>query len=217
MIDRSPAEDIKKFPECPRDRYPDDQEFLAVYKYANPIVRDAMEFVYFTAMSPCDMLKITVDMLTRSGVNLGYRSKVARRRATARTLFAWNEHLFALVQTMLTRPGRTASPYLFQTRHGEKLTYANFNAMFHRARTKAVEQDGITPFNFYDLRAKSLTDAENAGLNASLLGCHADERTTQIYLRRYQTQAVETLSDSPLTRTSEPFKDGVDLRPMFPV
>lgn len=217
MIERSPAENIAKFPESARDRYPTDREFMAVYRQASLTVRDAMEFVYFTAMSPCDMLKITVDMLTVSGVNLGYRSKVAQRRATSKTLFAWNEHLLKLVQAMLSRPHRSSCPYLFQTEGGNKLSTSNLNKMFSAARKKAMVQDGIEPFHFYDLRAKSLTDAKNAGLNASLLGCHADERTTQIYLRRFETKAVETLTESPLTRTHEPFADGVDLRPMFPI
>lgn len=62
-----------------------------------------------------------------------------------------------------------------------------FETIWQRLKIK----DGNRTFQFRDIRAKSATDAAEAGLNAQLLLAHASAKMTEIYLRSRRAQKVQ--------------------------
>jgi len=67
---------------------------------------------------------------------------------------------------------------------------------YSRARTawdRACERAGVTDAHFYDLRAKALTDAKRAGLDAQTMAGHADPKMTAHYTKSREVVEVQPL------------------------
>ena len=76
------------------------------------------------------------------------------------------------------------STYLICNSEGQPYTSSGFKAMWQRAMKAWVEK-GNERFTFHDLRAKSVTDATEAGRRASDLTGHRTEAVvSKLYDRR---------------------------------
>ena len=93
--------------------------------------------------------------------------------------------LKSAIDTALNLPRKQRGEKLFCTaRYGKKYQYVTVRDRFRECAKKA----GVEDARLHDLRAKSLTDADAQGLDATALGGHTDSRQTQRYIRQRKTK-----------------------------
>jgi len=80
---------------------------------------------------------------------------------------------------MLANIQPNAQGRLFHLKSGRAMSYQTAYNAYDKARKAA----GVLNATIHDLRAKSLTDANDEGKNAQKLGGHKSASTTAIYLR----------------------------------
>lgn len=176
----NPCRFVKRLTERPRDRYINDEEYLAVKSIATPVLQCLMDFAYLTAQRISDILKITVSELTEEGI------KIQQNKTGSKLIIQWSDALSELVTKIKRLPrSNLTSLTLFCNRRGQKMTYDSFKTIWGRTMKKALQSGLIeTPFTFHDIRAKSASDAKNKADASALLG-HADMRITErIYNRK---------------------------------
>jgi len=153
---KNPCRDVKSLPEKKKEkRYVSWQEFKAVYKYANPVIRAAMRLAYTTGLRQADILKMKLSDLKEEGI------QVEIQKTGSKILIEWSPTLKRAVDKAkrLKRPIRGF--YLLCTRRGQKYTRDGFSSMFKRAVAATLEKGKITQsFSFYDIRRKAATDAD---------------------------------------------------------
>lgn len=186
MIDRNPCIGVAKHPEKGRDRYITDQEFEAVKKLSSDLIATVMDFAYITALRKGDILNLRLDQITEEGI------WIKQSKTGAKQLYEWTKGLSEVVARakQLKRPIRGL--YLFCNRQGQPYTDSGFKAMWQRVQVKWAEQGGKR-FTFHDIRAKSLTDAKNLGLDAQALAGHSTSAMTEHYIKQREFKAVRAL------------------------
>lgn len=179
--DTNPAKFINRFPEPPRTRYINDNEYAAIYKHANQVTQICMDLCYLTGQRIGDVLKIRRQDITSEGIHI-IQQKTGARLTIAMTPDLLNvinraKRLRNVPCQWLLHPIGKATPY----------AYASVRDGFRRAYKKA----GVNDVCLHDLRAKSLTDLKIAGGNATALAGHKTEATTIRYLRGIHSPLVE--------------------------
>ena len=169
-MDRNPAQGVTKFPEKPRDRYPEDWEYDLVaevamttaYKYMSY----AMEFAYLCRMRKSEVLALDEEKhILEEGIF------VVRGKGSSNEITKWSPRLIAAYEGIkeLNKdlPTVIGSRLLFKDKKGLAISETAFNSAWRRIRGKAMteglEINGVTvklkeAFNFHDLKAKGVTD-----------------------------------------------------------
>lgn len=186
QIDRNPCLGVAKHSEKGRDRYITDQEFESVKKSASDLIATVMDFAYITAMRRGDILKLRLDQITEEGI------WIKQSKTGSKQLYEWTDGLIDVVSRAkaLKRPIRGL--YLFCTRQGQPYSDTGFKAMWNRVQVKWAESGGQR-FTFHDIRAKALTDAKRAGLDAQSLAGHATSAMTEHYIKQRDFKRVKAL------------------------
>jgi len=178
----NPAHGLKRFKEKQRDRYLTDDEFAAIRAHANIQTRLILDVCYLTAQRIGDVLQIRHEHVRPEGIyfepqKTGRQKKllVEMTPELARTI---NEAkaLHKVMCPWLFHPRGKRTPY----------SYAAIKDNFNRA-CSAASVEGAT---IHDVRAKSLTDVDDAGGDATSLAAHSTRATTLRYLRNKQTRVV---------------------------
>lgn len=169
-MDRNPAQGVSKFPEAPRDRYPEDWEYDLVAEVAlttaYQYVAYAMEFAYLCRMRKSEVLALDDEKhILEDGIF------VERGKGSSNEITKWSPRLRAaydgIKELNKNYPTIIGKRLLFKDRKGLKISDSAFNSAWRRVRDKAMTEglriDGITvllkePFNFHDLKAKGVTD-----------------------------------------------------------
>lgn len=180
--------------ECPRDRYIHDEEYLARQAVAPEWMAAVMDLAYLTALRLGDLLAIRLAPPAAAeeracwvdGHALYAQPQKTKKSTGQRLSFALEGELLAVIQHLLQlrAASRVQGMYLICNRRGQPYTVDGFESLWQRLKAK----DGNRSFQFRDIRAKSATDADEAGLNAQLLLGHGSPKTTEIYLRSKRTQ-----------------------------
>lgn len=161
-LNDNPVRYLKRFKETPRSKYVTDEEFMAVFNVAPPIVRAAMLLAVVTGLRQGDILKIRRSDFSDAGLT------VKTNKTGQGLIFGWTEGLRRAV--IAAADSREFIPMnLISTETGEKYTGDGFRTLWHRAYTKAGIVDRFT---FNDLRAKAGSDSRDW----RLLG-HLDQKT----------------------------------------
>lgn len=186
MVDRNPCIGVAKHPEKGRDRYVTDQEFESVKKLASDLIATVMDFAYITALRKGDILNLRLEQITEEGI------WIKQSKTGSKQLYEWTNGLTDVVNQAkaLKRPIRGL--YLFCTRKGLPYSDTGFKAMWNRVQVKWAESGGKR-FTFHDIRAKSLTDAKNMGLDAQSLAGHASASMTEHYIKQREHKKVRAL------------------------
>lgn len=179
MISSNPCTGIKRLDEHQRDRYLTDDEYLAIHEAATPFLRSVMELCYLTAQRISDILKIRRSDIKDAGIFFD------QQKTRNRLLIEMNDDLAAAVErARAARKYHREPETLFATRRGDRIAYRTVNDMWSRAcKSAKVEDAGL-----HDLRAKSVTDADEQGLNPQLLAGHRDANMTRRYIRKRKIQ-----------------------------
>jgi integrase len=156
----NPCAGIKGHKETGRDRYVEDDEFLAVWSKADCPVQDAMDLAHLTGQRPADLLKFNRSDL-RNGMLALTQNKTGRK-----LLIEVVGELGILVERILGREYYSEGcDALLQDGNGQRLSYGALRSRFDKAREAA----GVH-FQFRDIRAKTATDTENLAHAQRLLG-----------------------------------------------
>jgi len=211
----NPCKLVPKLNEGERDRYVTDEEFLAVYRLATPVLQVAMDLATITGQREGDLLKMPCnDPRIYSKAGVVFKVGKSKRRhprhgkviETAKTLIVeWSDELHAVIDRARTL-GPRLRPTLICNLSGLAYTESGFRSNWHKLLVKATKKgkDG-TPaaladwFTFHDLRAKRASDAEDLEEANDALA-HGDMKTTQKVYRRKPRRAragAKILESSP--------------------
>lgn len=228
----NPCHLVPKIHEPPRDRYVDDEEYIAVYNLTTKVMHEtsgaimqcAMDLATMTGQREGDLLRLPCrDPKVYTTAGIVFRPNKSKRRhprhgqmieTSKRVIIEWSDELRAVVDR-LRALGPQLRPTLICTEDGEPFTESGFRSNWHRLMTAAVEgtdrkdeAKALKPviseaYTFHDLRAKRASDAEDV-LEANDALAHDDLKTTQTYRRkpRRARAGAKILDKSPDIRHS---------------
>ncbi|MFA9439453.1 tyrosine-type recombinase/integrase [Uliginosibacterium sp. sgz301328] len=177
----NPVISITPHKEKKRDRYITDREYLAIRQQCSPSIALVVDMCYLTAQRIDDVLGITLADVSNEGIT--FRQKKTGKRLMVQMSAAMQD---IIDQSKRLGAGNVRSIYLLPGRGGKRRHYT----VVRDAWDSACEKAGVADAHLHDLRAKSLTDADNQGLNAQLLGGHASRQMTERYIRRRKTDVA---------------------------
>lgn len=180
LVDSNPCIGIKRHDEKKRDRYLTDEEVAAIRAKAAPRLQVIIDLLYLTGQRIEDVLNIRRADLTEKGIVF------QQQKTDAKLCVAWNPDLEAVVARAKALNPKVAALTLLYSRTGAAPEYRTVLKQWHDARTAA----GVADATPHDLRAKSATDADEAGENAQTLLGHASPTMTRRYIRRRKTAVV---------------------------
>ena len=179
---QNPCAGIKGHKETGRDRYVEDEEFMAVWHKAHYTVQDAMDLAHLTGQRPADLLKLNRTDI-RDGMLWFTQNKTGKKlRVEIMGKFQM------LLERILARQHRVmGGDALLQDGNGQRLTTGALRTRFDKAR-----KDAGVSFQFRDIRAKTATDTEDLALAQKLLG-HKSRAMTEHDTRNRKGEKVNPL------------------------
>lgn len=181
MVPFNPATGLRRAEESKRTRYLTDAEFAAIRAAARPWLAILMDVLYLTGQRVGDVLQLRRLDVTADGVAF------VQQKTGARLRVSMTDELRTALEDAGKLHGNVLSPFVFHPR-GKGTAYSYFSARDAYARACAAAQ--VEDTTLHDIRAKSLTDAESAGLNAQALAGHSSAAMTARYIRLRQMKTV---------------------------
>ncbi|TAF98815.1 MAG: integrase, partial [Betaproteobacteria bacterium] len=177
----NPCQGVRKHREQSRNRYVSDEEYLAVWRAGDQLVRDVMGLALLMGQRPQDLFGLRCADVTAEFVHVEIR-KTQRRIRIENT-----GKLRAMVDELLARKRQPSQGALIVNQRGFDATAAMFKKRFELARDKA----GVT-FQLRDLRAKNATDTDDLATAQKRLA-HTSRSTTERYIRARKGDRVAPL------------------------
>lgn len=177
LAESNPCREVRRNRETKRDRYITDREFLTVRALARPVIAISMDLAYLTGMRMGDLLTLRWDHLEDEGI------RVRQGKTGAKQYIEWTDDLRAVIEEFRELRKTARATHVISTRTGQPYSVSGFGTMFRRVMDKAQADAGIARFTFHDIRAKTGSDAHDAGLDSQKLLGHATEAQHQTYLR----------------------------------
>lgn len=178
--DFNPAHGVKREPEKKRKRYLTHAEYCAIRDHANPQTALIMDMCYFTAQRIGDVLALKHSQISPQGITF------TQQKTEKRILVSMTPDIETTIRDAKALR-KVMCQYLFHPK-GKSTPY-QYHAIrdsFRRAREAA----GVAHATLHDIRAKSLTDAEAAGMDAQKLAGHTNAAMTARYIRLRKTDVV---------------------------
>lgn len=175
---RNPAHGIEKPKSKPRDRYVTDAEFEAVRELAIPSMKVAMDVALLTGLRQGDILSLTRNALTDSGI------LVRTSKTGAGLLIQYTTALEDVLDSAKKlKPQVGPGQFLIRNRSGKRYTSSGFKANWQRLMKKAMDL-GIEHFTFNDIRAKSASESESLTDASERLAHSSTAITKRVYFRK---------------------------------
>ena len=196
--------DVRRNEETPRTRYVSDKEYLAVYRFASPVLRCWSELVYRTLQRPSDILSWTRSEHLVEGDDGKLYLRFKQGKTGTPVSIAANEKLLGIFEALRLERERqkVKSDFLICTEAGLQYTLSGITSIWSRTTEAARVKD----FGIYDMKSKAATDMYLAGVpleKIQHLCGHASITTTEIYVKSRIVADVEIndrdlkLPDSP--------------------
>ncbi len=176
LCDNNPCIGIRRHQEAKRDRYMSDEEFVAIRTAAkHKAIPAIMDLCYLTGQRIGDVLAIKNTDITEHGIHF------VQEKTGAKLTVSMTTALELVIQEARAAhpPLKLASSPLLYTRGGKPYSYGTIKDAYERAKV-AAQVEGVT---IHDIRAKSLTDADQQGHDAQKLGGHSNRKMTERYIR----------------------------------
>lgn len=173
LVDNNPCIGIRRYEESRRDRYITDREFEALMANCSDSMRVIFEMCYLTGQRIGDVLKIRLSDISPDGVSF------VQEKTGSKLIVSMTPDIADVITRAKALPRKVRGLTLFCGRGGKPVSYEVAKEAFARIRQAA----GVADVRIHDLRAKSLTDADEEGKDAQKLGGHTDARMTARYLR----------------------------------
>ena len=178
LVDRNPVIGIRRHAERSRERLISRDEFDAVRAQAGPRLQVIMDLLFLTGQRVGDVLKIRRSDLLDQGIAF------AQQKTGTRLIVGWSADLREAVERAKSLQ-ETPAVYLVRGKQGNAENYSTVLDQWNCACQAA----GVADAHLHDIRAMAATAMGKAGASA-LLG-HANEKTTQVYLRGREIPVVE--------------------------
>ncbi len=183
IVDANPCRGVYGNKEGKRDRYITDEEFKKVWDKGNLTVRCLMDLAYLTAQRIGDLLDIRMSDISKAGIMF------EQNKTGKKLIIGMNDDLQSVIDRCRRIHTSVKGLTLIHDEKGQPRLYRSVSAMFRLACRKA----GVKDFHFHDIRAKALTDASRAGLDAQMLAGHANESMTAHYVKRREIDQISAL------------------------
>lgn len=178
----NPVLSIPRHPEKQQDRYLTDAGYASLLRKGLPTLRSIMGFAYLTGQRIDDVLAIRLSDISKEGISF------RQEKTGKRLMVIMSPALAAAVSVAKRLHGRQGTPtYLLGLRNGIIRSYRGVRDLFNHAAKKASVDD----VHLHDLRAKSITDVKQQGLDPQALAGHTTEAETNRYIRDRETTAVK--------------------------
>jgi integrase len=187
VIPFNPAREIKKFGKQdgagPREQYATDDGFAAVYKYARPAVRVAMDIALLTGLRRENLVQLSRRNDTAEGL------KVKALKGGKWLLFKWTPELRAAIDRGYALwPRKYPTPIdqpIILAKGRKAFTGDGLWQAFAAARDAAIKAEELAePFTLHDIRAKSSSDTESLEVASARLGHMSTATTERVYRRK---------------------------------
>lgn len=204
VVEMNPCHGIERNEEQPRDRLVTDEELEIFKKYCPSWLQNYLDLKYLTGLRQSDLFRLTHSSVTSRGLELQIRKsgRGVKRRGMSRVIFTLTPELGRVLSEICpAAPGPTPpssstnSPTsLFVTQRGTPYSTSSFASTWRRAWSR-LRKDGveIEYFREHDIRAKTATDAQDLGQDATALLAHTDKKTTRAYLRGRASTRIQPL------------------------
>jgi integrase len=206
--ERNPCLRVKRNTESPRTRYVEDWELGEFLRVCPPMLVAYLELKYLIGIRKTDMLKLSLAHIKERGL---YVRPNKTKNSTGETReFIWTDDLRAAIAKAKSLPRPEYQTLLFCNARGrsfltEKLKTPAFDRIWRSTMDRALKETELSErFQERDIRAKTATDADDDGQDATKILGHASSGVTRRYIRSKQIKAVMPL------QKKKPDTDGED-------
>jgi len=181
----------------PRDRYIEDFELDAFLSVCDDFMSCYVDLKYLTGLRQTDMLLLIDDDIKDDGLFVK-PNKTLNSTGEAR-IYEWTPELTDVVNRIRNLPRPKTAKNFFCYKSGkpfidERFKVTGFNTLWSKTMKKALKKTSLTVrFQEKDIRAKTATDADNDGQNATEILGHGNETTTKIYIRSKKVKRIKPL------------------------
>lgn len=140
-----------------------------------------IDLAYLTGQRISDLLGLEWSEVGEGGIL--FEPGKLQHSTGAKIMIEWTPRLRAVIlrlkEMRMERPGKSA--WVFCTLDGRRYTYSGASTLWKRA----LKRSGVSGCTFHDLRAKAITDKDEAeGIGAARrMGAHSTEAQTADYVR----------------------------------
>lgn len=181
LISSNPAVGVKRLDEKKRDRLLSHAELAAVRAVAPARLAVLLDLMYLTGQRVKDVLLIKRTDLREDGIYF-------KQQKTGKQLVVqWSPELREVVDRAKGLYGNVKAFTLLHGRTGKAPDYRTTRDQW----TLACKRAGVSGAQLRDLRAMSLTHAEQQGFNPTALAGHTSEAMTRRYLRGKEAKVVQ--------------------------
>jgi integrase len=192
----NPVDSLRTMPVPARNRYISDSELRRIKiggVYSNPhptkgyrtknrsglMLCALIDMAYLTGQRIGDLLTMEWSEVGKDGI-LFQPNKVAGSTG-AKVLIEWSPKLRNVVERLRVLKRLDIVKWMFTTQVGQPFTYSGASTAWKRA----VKRAGVVGVHFHDIRAKALTDVDEArGIGqAQRMGGHSTQTQTADYVR----------------------------------
>lgn len=153
-VPMNPCKGVRKFTEEARTRYITDEEYAAVYKQADQILKAVMEISYCCAARKGDVLSLENNKLLKEGVF------IKQGKTQKEQIQAWSPRLRDAIKTAQLATPTSNFKYVICNKKGGKITEGSLDAKWRKAKIAAKKENPEMQFDFtfHDVKAKAISD-----------------------------------------------------------
>jgi integrase len=181
LVEWNPCIGIKRHVEAKRGRYITDEELAAIRKASPRRLQLMIDILYLTGQRVGDVIALRRTAISDAGIAF------VQQKTGARLVVEWIPELRAAVDAAIALQGTVQGLTLFRSRRGGPPSYNTVKDQWDLA----IKRAGVSDATMHDVRAKSLTDADDQGLNPQALAGHTDPKMTKRYIRRRKIPVVK--------------------------
>lgn len=190
IIANNPAVGVRRLKERERDRLLSHPELAAVRAVAPPRLAVLLDLMYLTGQRVKDVLAIKRADIRDDGIYF------KQQKTGKQLLVQWTPELREAVDSAKGLYGNVKAFTLLHGRTGKAPDYRTTKDQWD----KACKLAGISNAQLRDLRAMSLTNADQQGINSTALAGHTSEAMTRRYLRSKEAKLVQGPSFRQLSK-----------------
>ncbi|HAT2340379.1 MULTISPECIES: tyrosine-type recombinase/integrase [Citrobacter] len=187
----NPCAGVSKFSLKAREQYITDEDYLAIYKHADHVVRAAMEISYLCAARQADVLELRWMQISDKGIFI-QQGKTGKKQ-----IKVWTPRLREALETAQAACPKLSPDalVLYNSDRGQFIRKTFNNRWLKAVRAAQSELNRQLDYTFHDIKAKAISDFEGSSRDKQIFSGHKTESQVLIYDRKVQ---ISPTLDRPL-------------------